>query len=251
MRSAVYVHCPHCGCRQKAKEICKICKRSMQSDPNTTTPPKPFFTTEVAPATESQTRELKPLPTDAAKRRGRRPPQTVATVSYALPPLPATPPALSGAKPQSSFIVALSRWMGKPADVVEEPVVQLRPLDVTDGRGFNLSIVGESHYQLTLRRIGDGRSSPNAEILFRAWLVPDPQSPYDPNAVAVMTDDGKRVGHLDRDFAREYQPPLLELGRQGYAPHCVAKLIGGYGHKKHFGVMLDVRDPREGLLSAF
>jgi len=30
-----------------------------------------------------------------------------------------------------------------------------RPVRVTDGRGFNLSIVGESHYQLSLRRLSD------------------------------------------------------------------------------------------------
>lgn len=60
-----------------------------------------------------------------------------------------------------------------------------------------------------------------------------------------------RVGHLPREYAKEYQAPLAELQHQGHAPYCVATVIGGYAHKTHFGVLLDLRDPRDGLIAPF
>jgi hypothetical protein len=126
-----------------------------------------------------------------------------------------------------------------------------RPLDISDGRGFNVAVVGESHYQLPLRRIADGKTGPGVDVVFRAWLLPDPGNPYDRNAVAILTDDGMRVGHLSREHAKEYHAPLAALEAEGHAPYCVATVIGGYAHKAHFGVLLDVRDPRDGLMAAF
>jgi hypothetical protein len=82
-------------------------------------------------------------------------------------------------------------------------------------------------------------------------LLPDSNNPYDSNAVAIVTDDGKRVGHLPREWAKEYRAPLADLQLQDLAPYCVATVIGGYAHKKHFGVLLDIRDPKDRLLAAF
>src|SRR5262245_22659453 len=101
------------------------------------------------------------------------------------------------------------------------------------------------------RRIADGRTGPGIDVRFRAWLLPDSNNPYDSNAVAILTDDGMRVGHLPREWAKEYHLPLAELRSQDFAPYCVATVIGGYGHKKSFGVLLDIRDPKDGLVAAF
>jgi HIRAN domain-containing protein len=143
----------------------------------------------------------------------------------------------------------LARVLGRSAERPE--VTTRRPVDVSDGRGFNLEVVGESHHQLTLRRIADGRTGPGIDVLFRAWLLPDSNNPYDSNAVAIVTDDGMRVGHLPREWAQEYHGPLADMQSQDFAPYCVATVIGGYGHKKHFGVLLDIRDPKDGLVAAF
>ena len=104
---------------------------------------------------------------------------------------------------------------------------------------------------MTLRRIADGKTGPGIDVLFRAWLLPDATNPYDSNAVAVVTDDCMRVGHLPREWAKEYHAHLADLQSHDFAPYCVATVIGGYGHKKSFGVLLDIRDPKDGLVAAF
>jgi hypothetical protein len=129
--------------------------------------------------------------------------------------------------------------------------VDKRPLCISTGGDFGLAVVGESHYQMTLRRLAGNRRERQQEVIFRAWLLPDPQNPYDTNAVVVALDDGQRVGHLDRKYAVEFQPELRQLDAEGYVCYCRAKLIGGYGDRRFLGVLLDVRDPREGLRSIF
>jgi hypothetical protein len=104
---------------------------------------------------------------------------------------------------------------------------------------------------MTLRRIAGNRRERREEVIFRAWLLPDPQNSYDSNAVAVALDDGQCIGYLAREFAAEFQSPLLQLDDEGFVCHCRAKLIGGYGDKRSLGVLLDVRDPREGLRVPF
>jgi HIRAN domain len=130
--------------------------------------------------------------------------------------------------------------------------VEKRPLDIsTHTGGFDLAVVGESHYQMTLRRLAGYRRQRRQEVVFRAWLLPDTQNPYDGNAVVVVLDDGQQLGHLDRDYAAEFQPALLQLDAEGFVCHCRAKLIGGYGDKPSIGVLLDVRDPRQDLRVPF
>ena len=97
----------------------------------------------------------------------------------------------------------------------------------------------------------DGRRERGEEVVFRAWLIRDKENPYDPNAVVVLLDDGKRIGHLEREWAVEYQAPLDARWRDGLAPYCRARLVGGCGDKEHFGVLLDVRDPKDGLVAPF
>jgi hypothetical protein len=75
--------------------------------------------------------------------------------------------------------------------------VEKRPLDIsTHTGGFDLAVVGESHYQMTLRRLAGYRRQRRQEVVFRAWLLPDTQNPYDGNAVVVVLDDGQSLGTL-------------------------------------------------------
>jgi hypothetical protein len=169
-----------------------------------------------------------------------------------LPPLLGTPPTLSKQQQTDEFISEqLGRLLSGARTEPKPPEPSRRPVSISDGRGFNLGIVGESHCQLVLRRVSDGRRERGEEVVFRAWLVPDLGNRYDPKAVVVLLDDGKRIGHLGREWAEEYQAPLDVLYREGLAPYCRAKLIGGCGDKASFGVLLDVRDPKDGLVAPF
>lgn len=105
--------------------------------------------------------------------------------------------------------------------------------------GF-VAVVGESHYQDALRAL-TRRQPPDG--VFTARLVPEPDNPYDANAVAVCADgDGSKVGYLSREVAKSYQARLARLA----APvTCPARLTGM--DAAMLGVVLDFEDVRVAL----
>jgi hypothetical protein len=113
-------------------------------------------------------------------------------------------------------------------------------MTVTTGHHGFLSVVGESNYQGALRPLADrlGRDG-----VFVARLVPEPDNPYDTNAVAVCVDGNlAKVGYLKREVAKNYHPRLV---KHGVPIACSAKLIGvGLGT---IGVVLDFEGVRVAL----
>jgi HIRAN domain len=111
------------------------------------------------------------------------------------------------------------------------------------GDGY-LAVVGESHYQDALRRTAsactpgeEGRPS------FQAVLVSEPNNPYDANAIAVLSTEG-RLGYLSREDAIEYREVLAEVKRQGSdGGACIAHLNGGVPGKPSYGVTLLLAHP--------
>jgi protoporphyrinogen oxidase len=49
--------------------------------------------------------------------------------------------------------------------------------------GLEVGVVGESHYQDALTAIVGGKRPESVRIPTQATLVPEPDNPYDPNAV--------------------------------------------------------------------
>ena len=96
--------------------------------------------------------------------------------------------------------------------------------------GYDLAVVGESHYQDALRRI----AGPGAVRHYcGAMLIPEPKNPHDNMAVAVMAV-GRRVGYLSREDARAY--------RDGFCLEktpCEAVIVGGGPGKPSLGIWLD------------
>ncbi len=120
--------------------------------------------------------------------------------------------------------------------------VQLELLELC-GEGY-LAVVGESNYQDALRRTAsictpgeEGRPS------FQAVLVSEPDNPYDANAIAVFSTQG-RLGYLSREHAIEYREVLAEAKRQGSdGGACTAHLNGGVPGKPSYGVTLLLAHP--------
>jgi hypothetical protein len=109
----------------------------------------------------------------------------------------------------------------------------LPPVQHPDWQGYGyLGAVGESQYQPALRQIA------RAGRLCEATLVPEPDNPFDVNAVAVKIG-GELIGYVPRSHARRYQRRLLTLAQP---MRCPAKLIGGTRDKPSFGVLLDSRE---------
>ena len=131
----------------------------------------------------------------------------------------------------------------RSAGVQKREERSLDALDLSDPKGeCDFHIVGESNYQPELRRIAkSGRT-------FLAVVMLEPNNPRDPNAIRVCADGGGRtIGYLDRDYALDYHSVFALLAQHDRVGACRAKLIGGIGDKKSFGVMLNLRDP-ESLL---
>jgi hypothetical protein len=113
------------------------------------------------------------------------------------------------------------------------------------GDGF-MRVVGESHYQATLRRLRRScRPGAEGRPSFPVTLTREPDNPHDEHAVAVMSAFG-RIGYLPRDDARRYGPTLQVLQREGYAgASCRALLNGGASDRPSFGVTLCVAYPED------
>ena len=63
-----------------------------------------------------------------------------------------------------------------------------------------LKVKGTRHYKAKAA-FSVGELSPDSDI----FLVPEPQNPHDKNAVAVLSNKEKMLGHLSKDIAAKYQ----------------------------------------------
>ena len=97
-----------------------------------------------------------------------------------------------------------------------------RPVPPWSEQLSNQSIVGESFHQADFKRLAaehGHKTIPDYSIELtetRAALVPEPDNPYDPNAVAVWIDARYPVGHLPRNLAAEYSSRLERLDAGTY-----------------------------------
>jgi len=114
------------------------------------------------------------------------------------------------------------------------------------GDGF-LAVVGESHCQDALRATSEVCNETFEDRpSFTAALVPEPDNPYDSNAIAVWGPRG-RLGYLSRDDALDYREVFEEIRRRGEdGGACGAHLTGGDAGKS-FGVVLRLADADECL----
>ncbi len=121
------------------------------------------------------------------------------------------------------------------------------------GRDEDLEIVGEASYQNALWSICGG--SPGDRVRYRvvAVLVPEPDNPFDSNAIAVHID-GHCVGYFDRNTAVEYGQGLRRLMERCGAYVALSGVIVGGGYYDdgpgRLGVWLD-HDPADfGLMAS-
>jgi hypothetical protein len=67
--------------------------------------------------------------------------------------------------------------------------------DLGSGAGFSLGVVGESYRQAALYALAGSRLQRGEQVTFTAALIPEPDNPYDPNAIRVDTQGGAQVGY--------------------------------------------------------
>src|SRR4051812_45784039 len=90
----------------------------------------------------------------------------------------------------------------------------------------DLDVVGESNYQEALWSLCG--SSPGEQVRHEviAVLVPEPENPYDQNAIAVQID-ARLVGYLSREDAIAYGPGLRALMTRTGAYVALEGVIAG------------------------
>jgi hypothetical protein len=106
--------------------------------------------------------------------------------------------------------------------------------------------VGVSHYQPTLLELTGATPGAEVRVETRAALVPQPDNPHDPNAVAIEID-GRLVGYLAREEAERWQPILQVVADNGALAVCEA-MIAGRGAESgtsNLGVFLRLPTPTE------
>ncbi len=122
------------------------------------------------------------------------------------------------------------KWYPPELRGVDVPIPQL--LDGTVG----LQVAGTASYQATLLAVAGVKQDQGVSIDGMVILVPQPTNPYDPNAVAVVVDDGGLIGYLPRDVAGRCARWMAQTGP------CIvrARIVGGWddteGDEGHFGV---------------
>lgn len=133
--------------------------------------------------------------------------------------------------------MALFGWRKKPqaADNLTD-VIMLQP------GPYRFDIVGESTYQDQLAELVGGKTENGADHYFMALLAPEPQNPYDSNAVRIAIE-ARTVGYLARSHALDYRAAL------GLIPAvCCANVVGGWLRERtksegSFGVKLAISWP--------
>ena len=69
-----------------------------------------------------------------------------------------------------------------------------------------VAIVGEQYHQDALERVLK-KATTTQSVYQHGQLVPEPESTYDANAVAVIVG-GERIGYVNREAAAQYSPVL-------------------------------------------
>lgn len=96
----------------------------------------------------------------------------------------------------------------------------------------HMAVVGESFHQAELQQ---ALSAHGREL--SATLKPEPDNPYDSNAIAVLVE-GVIVGHLAKDVAKRFHALLTTLPTPVV---CPAALHGGTPDKSSIGIVLDFK----------
>jgi hypothetical protein len=101
----------------------------------------------------------------------------------------------------------------------------------TDKRYRSVAVVGvsfDNHQDVISKlRVGD-----------RLVLVREPENVYDPNAIAVKTESGEKVGYIDRITAEDIARGLDSLEKR-HIPAEVADITGGLTGDSKLGVRIE------------
>lgn len=134
-------------------------------------------------------------------------------------------------------------WLNRKS---KAPLTRVAPEAVGDLPGpgtYKVDVVGESNYQDALSDICGGKSHEGADRRTKATLILEDSNPHDSKAIRVDIQ-GRTVGYLSKENARQYRDRLASAGHSSLVGRCDAVIRGGWdrgrGNTGHFGVKLDL-----------
>lgn len=158
-------------------------------------------------------------------------PETAALATPETPPAAETAAAEAAADPAQSFEQAeeaSEEERAAPASPVEQPAAQPADeiRDVLAPGGDVLDVVGTAPYQEALQTIADGTPDSTPDLEKWAHLIPEPDNPWDRNAVAVYIG-GRKVGYLPRETSGQYAALLGRLWATTRGRAVCRAVVGG------------------------
>jgi hypothetical protein len=109
----------------------------------------------------------------------------------------------------------------------------------------DVRIVGTSHRQDVLQKIAGNALGRGEHVAFTALIVPEPENPHDPNAIAVVAQGLGPIGYFGRRDAVRYRALAQELIRREAVGVCEAFLTGGWDDEASIGVKLEIEGPED------
>ena len=100
-------------------------------------------------------------------------------------------------------------------------------------KSYSVGLVGESNYQQAIKGLREGE---------RVLLVPEPDNPHDPRAIACRDGNGATIGYIPRDHW--LTAAILDEGKGARA--VVKTIHGGDGGRPSLGVVLTVELAEKG-----
>lgn len=82
-------------------------------------------------------------------------------------------------------------------------------------RDFHLGVAGTTNYGPAIKAAVAGQKQYGDRSYIHVVLETEPENPYDPNAVRVMSLDKATIGYLYRDKAGEYRPAVQHCRIRG------------------------------------
>ena len=160
---------------------------------------------------------------------GESPPPPTSVSETRTPP---TPPISALAAPVPVAPVSTAQSLPGPPRPPSAPIhanaIRGLPLEyrfISSAGWPNVEVAGESHHEAEIvAALGRRpRIDEEVELTVDAVLVPEPDNPFDANAISVRIS-GKVVGYLERDAAPLYKPHIDRITASGHIPVTSARL---------------------------
>jgi hypothetical protein len=150
--------------------------------------------------------------------------QIASEPAIAQPTTPITPITPTDAEPEAAEGVT----DGAEPTAAAEPADEVR--DVLAPGGDILEVIGTAPYQEVLAAIAGDKPETAPELEKWAHLVPEPDNPWDRNAVAVYVDS-RKVGYLPRESSAAYAALLGQLWTTRRGRAVCRAVVGGGSYK--------------------